>query len=546
MTEIELHKILEKLLEENESEFLEFKLSQKVEFGQYISALSNGACLRNEDFGYLIFGVNDKNKKIIGTEIKKSDLDRVAIKKFISPKIDYSIHQFKYKNQSLLLVRIDAAKGEPTCYRNQPYARVGEDKTILGNLSTEQIKKIYNSTTDWSSQIVENATIDDLDPTAISRAREKFKEKAENSLYLKEVDNWSNSTFLDKADLTIKGKITNCALILVGKRESKNLLKDSHAAEITWELKDEKDELISYQRFYPPFLLSIEDVGKMIRNTKYLYPTNQLLNAELPRYSNQTIIEALNNCIAHQYYFSNDRGIILTEKPDRLVFENYGNFFEGKPEEYALGKIKAQKYRNQLLVSAMRHVGMIDKFGLGIGRMYKAQKERFFPMPDYTKSDSEKVILQIYGKIIDEKFSQTLMERDLDLTTVILLDHIQKNLPITNSGLKLLQKQKLVEGERGKYFISSGVAEIVGQKAQYIKNKAFDKAYYKRMILQFLDKYKEASRKEIDDLLMNKLSDILSDEQKKKKIEHLLQEMSKKDVAIRNVGNRSVPKWIKT
>lgn len=55
MTEIELHKILEKLLEENESEFLEFKLSQKVEFGQYISVLSNGACLRNEDFGYLIF-----------------------------------------------------------------------------------------------------------------------------------------------------------------------------------------------------------------------------------------------------------------------------------------------------------------------------------------------------------------------------------------------------------------------------------------------------------------------------------------------------------
>ena len=91
----------------------------------------------------------------------------------------------------------------------------------------------------------------------------------------------------------------------------------------------------------------------------------------------------------------------------------------------------------------MINLGMIDKMGTGISKMYQSQKRRFFPMPDYSKSSSEKVVLQIYGKVIDERFSQILMERrDLDLTTTILLDHVQKGLAITNDGAKFLKKQK--------------------------------------------------------------------------------------------------------
>ena len=543
MIETQLQELLRTLLEQEESEFLEFKKSDKSKFGEYLSAISNGACLRNEDFGYLIFGVNDKTKKIEGTLIKRGDLERAAFKSLLNPKIDYSIHAFEFETKSIILVKIAAAKGEPTFYKGQGYARIGEDKIGLQNLTAEQIQRIYNSRTDWSALIVESATVSDLDEDALKKAREKFKEKAENKKYLSEVDNWSVTTFLDKADLTIKGKITNCALILLGKRESRKLLKYSNASEITWELRDEKDSLISYERFYPPFLLSIEDAWKMVRNTKYLHPTNQLLNVEVPRYDNETIAEALNNCIAHQYYFSNDRGIILVEKSDRLVFENFGNFFEGKPEDYALGKAKAQKYRNQLLVSAMTHLGMIDKYGTGIGKMYKAQKKRFFPMPDYSQSTSQKVILQIYGKIIDERFSQVLMEKDLDLTTTILLDHVQKKLPITPSAAKLLKKQNLIDGRKPKYFISSGIAEIVGQKVKYTTDKGFSDEECKSFILKHLKNFPDGdSRYGIRELIWKNLPNILNESQKINKITNLLSSL-RRDGKIKNYGSFKQPIW---
>ncbi len=546
MTETELRQIFKELLEEVESEFVEHKLSDKTSFGEYVSALSNGACLRNKDFGYLLFGVNDKTKKVEGTTVKKSDLTKAKITAALEPKIDYSVHDFEYQNKKVILVKISAANGQPTKYLGQSYARIGEDKTALKNLTPGQIQKIYNSTTDWSSQISDTATLGDLDVQAIKKAKEKFKEKAENRDYAKEINGWSDSVFLDKAGITIKGKITNCALILLGKRESKSLLKHSNASEITWELRDERGLLSSYERFYPPFLLSIEKVWSVIRNTKYLHPTNQLLNLEVLKYDNKTITEALNNCIAHQKYFSNDRGIVIAEKIDRLIFENFGNFFEGKPEDYVLGKAKAQNYRNPLLVSAMTNLGMIDKMGTGIGTMYEAQRRRFFPMPDYSKSTSEKVILQIYGKIIDEKFSQILMEKqDLDLSTIISLDRVQKKILIDKVQANYLRKQGLIEGERPNYFVSSKVAETVNQKAKYIKNRAFDDGHYSAMILQFLRTYKKVSRPEIDDLLISKLSEILSENQKKKKITNLLQKMSKKDRTIKNEGTNRNPVWVK-
>ena len=80
MTKIELQKLFKELLEEAENEFIEYKLSDKTSFGEYLSALSNGACLRNKDFGYLLFGVNNKTKKIEGTEVKKSELERAKIR----------------------------------------------------------------------------------------------------------------------------------------------------------------------------------------------------------------------------------------------------------------------------------------------------------------------------------------------------------------------------------------------------------------------------------------------------------------------------------
>lgn len=547
MNETELQQLTKEIIKElendGESEYLERKTSDSRFFGEYISALSNGACLRNKDFGYLIFGIDDKNQ-VVGTELKKANLERVGIKTKFKPKNDYLCYSFSYQNKPIILVKIPSSKGEPTLYNEKAYVRIGEDKTSLKNLSSEQIRKIYNSSIDWSALTSDSATINDLDEFALKKAREKFKEKRENSSYLKEIDTWDNKTFLSKAGVMINEKITNAALILLGKRESIQYLKNYSNAEISWRLETIEEN--AYEHFYPPFLLSTSELWKRIRNTKYkLFPANELLSREVNKYDEETILEAIYNCIAHQDYFLNSR-IIVREKADKLIFENAGNFFSGKAEDYVTGEKIAYNHRNLCLTNAMVNFGMIDKIGFGIRKMFLGQRNKYFPLPDYNKSTKETVVLEIYGRVIDEKFSQILMDKtDLDLRSIIALDKVQKNNPLTNEEVNLLKKQNLLEGRKPNYFIAAEIASITNQKERYIKNKAFDNNHYKAMILQFINKYKKAYRKEIDELIIDKLSEILTFEEKKRKVTNLLYEMSKKDKSIKNLGTNRNPLWVK-
>ena len=96
---------------------------------------------------------------------------------------------------------------------------------------------------------------------AIKVAREKFKEKSTKENYFSEIDNWDDTTFLDKAKVTINGKMTNTAILLLGKEESSHYLLPS-IAEITWKLETEEK---AYEHFSCPLLLS---TSKVLQNIK--------------------------------------------------------------------------------------------------------------------------------------------------------------------------------------------------------------------------------------------------------------------------------------
>lgn len=349
-------------------------------------------------------------------------------------------------------------------------------------------------------------------------------------------------TFLDKAKITINGKITNTAIILLGKEEASHYLLPS-IAEITWKLETEEN---AYEHFGTPLLLNTTRILQYIRNVKYkFFPDNELLSTTVNKYDTRSILEALHNCIANQDYSMHSR-ILVTEKIDKLIFSNAGSFFEGNPDEYSGGGKTPEKYRNYWLANAMVNLGMIDRLGYGIHTMYLAQRNRFFPLPDYLSSEPQKVVLKIYGQAIDENYSKILIERkDLSLSQVVLLDRVQKKLSITDTAATSLKKERLIEGRKPNYFIAASLAAITDDKASYIKNKAFDKSYYKKLIIEFLTKYKQATRLELDNLLMDKLSNILSADQKRTKIRNLLYDMSKKDKLIQNISKSTAnPTWI--
>lgn len=556
MQEKDLQSLLIDLLKQNgEQPWLEFKsnvASPPVKasitpegIGEYISALSNGATISNNDFGYLILGVQDQTQQVIGTNFKPSSFKlsnqeyEIWLRNMIYPKIGFEIFEFVYEGQNIVLFRIPAAKGEPVNFSKKPFIRINSSKTDLRNYPT-YIRQIYNSHEDWSAKIILNATIADLDDTALVLAKNKFKEKSINQSFYPEIDTWDTSVLLDKAKLTVNGKITNTAILLLGKPEAVHHLLPS-IAEITWKLDtDEK----AYEHFGTPFLLTTTKVLQRIRNYQYkFFPDNQLLSIAVNKYETRVILEAMYNAIAHQDYTQNAR-IIVTEKTDKLIFANTGGFFSGTPEEYFYGEKTPDRYRNPWLVKAMVNLGMIDTMGYGIYTMLVEQRKRFFPLPDYQHSEANKVILEIYGHEIDTNYSKLLMEhQDLTLESVILLDRVQKRLIINKEAAEVLRKQKLIEGRSPNYFVSASIAQVTGQKASYSKNKGFEKSYYLDLIIKSITEHGFLERSDVDELLWNKLPEWMSEKQRKVKIMHLLAELRKTD-KIKNTGNDKKPKWV--
>ncbi len=329
---------------------------------------------------------------------------------------------------------------------------------------------------------------------------------------------------------------------MLGKPESTHLLSPS-VAQITWILKDSNNVEIDYEHFDPPLFLNTNKVLGKIRNLKYRYlPDNTLFPIEINMYDNFVIREALHNCIAHQDYLLNSR-IIVIENPDSLIFTNAGSFIPGSIETVIEQDAPQKFYRNKFLAEAMVNLNMIDTIGSGIKKMFLEQKKRFFPLPSYELRETE-VTVKIFGKVIDENYTRFLINNtDIDIETAILLDKVQKKENISLYNAKKLRKLGFIEGRYPNIYISRKISDISNKKTAYIKNRGFSKKYYKDLIIEYLTNFKVATRKDFDNLLMDKLPDIYSPEQKKNKIKNILYEMSSKDKTIFNDGSDRKPAW---
>ncbi|GBD99034.1 divergent AAA domain protein [bacterium BMS3Abin07] len=552
MTQEELKKLLNELRAlPAETECVEFKEAKNKfhfgEIGKYFSALSNEANLKNKNCGWLICGIEDKSRKIVNTRFRPNRTDLDSLKSEIANKTTtritfieiYEVHQ--PEGRVIMFQIPPAPKGIPIAWEGHYYGRDGESLVPLNLQEIEQIRN-QGQQSDWSAQICKGATIEDLDPAAIAKARVNYKEKFPQNA--PDVDKWDDITFLNKAKVTIQGKITRTAIILLGKDESEHFITPS-IAKITWVLKDEHNIEKDYEHFGPPFLLNVDNVYSKIRNLKYRYLLNDsLFPTEVTKYEPWVMREVLHNCIAHQDYELRGR-ISVVENPDDLIFLNLGSFIPESVEKVIEQDSPPERYRNSFLANAMVNLNMIDTLGGGIKKMFILQRNRHFPMPDYDLKEPDKVKVRIIGKVIDENYTKMLINKtDLSLKTVICLDKVQKKIKLSRDEHKLLKTQKLVEGRYPNLFVTAKIAAITGDKSTYIKQRAFDDQHYKEMVIAFIKQYGSASRKDINDLLLNKLSDALDQKQKFSKIHNLLYEMSKKDKSIINQGSRKRSRWV--
>ena len=511
--------------EAGETEWLEFKTNiseshSSITYegvGKYISGISNVACLKDKAYGYLVLGIQDSTWDIVGTNLRmaKAKISNQAyelwLRKNLSPMISFEIEEFDYNGNHIVMFIIPATNSEPVNFKGEAYLRIGSNLTKLKDFP-DYIRKIYHSQNDWSGEIIDEATFDDLDPEAIAKAREWYANKHEH--LREEMKTWDDVTFLNKARITKKGNITNTAILLLGKPESEHLISPA-IARIRWILKDSNGNERDYSIETCPFVLAVSRIFSKIRNLKYRYMNPALLELvpdELETYDPFTIREALNNAIAHQDY-SYHGMINVIEHEDRLIFSNVGGFIPDNIHNVLQNDAPEERYRNPFLVGAMVELKMVDTIGSGIRRMFNLQKQRFFPMPDYDFSDN-KVKLTIVSKVLDMDYAALLAkDHSLNLMEMELLSRIQMHRNLTDYEIAYLRKRKLVEGRKNALYVAKTVASNIGKKADYTKNKGLDDKYYKDLLSKFIKQHKKVSRKDVDELLLTKLPEALTEKQ---------------------------------
>ena len=378
MDKTALEAVLGRLISRWEGEVVEFKQAGKDsdtdKSGRYFSAMANEANLRSEDGAWLVFGVDNATRAVVGTDYRPEPERLHSLKIQISGDTEPSItlrdiHELQTDRGRVLLLEIPAApQGMPIAWKGHYYARAGESLTHLGLDKLDELRAQVGAA-DWTAQQVPGATLADLDTAALAKSRESFALKYANRFTPQEVAAWPDAVFLDRARLTQSGNITRATLLLLGKAESAYRLSP-HPAQMTLKLEGEER---AYMHFAPPFLLTTTELYQKIRNLPLrILPDDQLVPVEVAKYDRKIVLEALHNCIAHQDYTRNGR-VVVVEKTDRLVFESEGAFYEGQPADYVSGHKTPRRYRNPFLTQAMAELNMIDTMGYGIHEMHLGQ-----------------------------------------------------------------------------------------------------------------------------------------------------------------------------
>lgn len=465
----------------------------------YVTALCN------EKGGSLVIGMEDKYPhKVVGTRQNENSTGELEANIYrdtgIRPKI-YELYEDEAEKKGRVLV-IDVPPrpaGTVFKFEDVPLMRVGEE---LKPMSDEvYLSIIQENEPDFSQQICRDATLDDLDPDALSVLKEKYARKQNNPIFL----TLSNRQILSDLQLITDEGVTNAAVILLGKEDfikrvypqASVMLEYRHSeSQITF------DNRISYSQ---PFFIMIDRLWHDIdlRNGKFQIKEGPYI-FDVPYFNEEVIRESINNAITHRDYTRHSETVIK-QYPQKLIVTNAGGFPHGVTIDNILTVPSTP--RNRLLADVLSKTGIVERSGQGIDKIFYRTLSEGKEAPDYSGSDAFNVELILSAIIQDKAFAlfiesvqQNLAEDNkLSVFEIVVLDKIRRNEKTTaldKAVIKQLMDRNLIE-KRGKtngihYILCRSYYEFTGNTAEYSKKSDWNTSQVTSIIIPFLTKYNKA------------------------------------------------------
>lgn len=465
----------------------------------YVTALCN------EKGGSLVIGMEDKYPhKVVGTRQNENSTGELEANIYrdtgIRPKI-YELYEDEAEKKGRVLVIDVPSRPAGTVFKFEdvPLMRVGEE---LKPMSDEvYLSIIQENEPDFSQQICRDATLDELDPDALSVLKEKYAKKQNNPIFL----TLSNRQILSDLQLITDEGVTNAAVILLGKE---NFIKRVYPqASVMLEYRHSESQItfdnrISYSR---PFFIMIDRLWHDIdlRNGKFQIKEGPYI-FDVPYFNEEVIRESINNAITHRDYTRHSETVIK-QYPQKLIVTNAGGFPHGVTIDNILTVPSTP--RNRLLADVLSKTGIVERSGQGIDKIFYRTLSEGKEAPDYSGSDAFNVELILSAIIQDKAFAlfiesvqQNLAEDNkLSVFEIVVLDKIRRNEKTTaldKAVIKQLMDRNLIE-KRGKtngihYILCRSYYEFSGNTAEYSKKSDWNTSQVTSIIIPFLTKYNKA------------------------------------------------------
>lgn len=391
---------------ESEGTFYEFKVDyhEPEKIGEYISALSNSALLADEQYGYLIYGIQDKTHEIVGTKFNpraekgkgNEDLEP-WLRRLLTPRIGFEIIDLQIDGKRIVVFQIPAAESQPTSFKSTRYVRINSYNKIIGefpDLEKKLWKKLEKRI--FESEIAyENIPIEDIGEHIFTDDVFKYLDIKIPDTLDGIVEKLIEEGFIVQTGRTYS--LTNLGAILFAKK----LDRYPH-------LSRKKLRIISYNssdRIYAKDEWEFNEgyavtFGKAMEILDNELPSNEIIKdvirKEVRMYPKIALREFLANALIHQDFWISGTSPVVEIFPKRLEITNPGSLL------VSLDKLIncTPRSRNESLARLMRRMGFCEERGSGIDRAITEIEMYQLPAPEFKEDDdSFHVIMYAYQSL---------------------------------------------------------------------------------------------------------------------------------------------------
>lgn len=496
------------ILKEGETDTVEFKswIKAKNTKERVALAIDELIAFANSKGGTVYFGVEDDTHEVTGCD-PKYDGQRLieSIYDKTRPPLFTDISDFMYEGKTVIAISV---KQDGTTYATTDgrcLKRLGRNsKPFYPDEMSNKYSSIQNP--DFSGQVVDESTEDDINKLEIYNLKEKIKLRDSKST-LPELEDMAflRDLGLVKADGD-KEKLTIAGLLFVGKENSiKRLLPQAEVIYLHYssENLEEYDARLDLKQ---PIISVIDRLTEKIQDVNKIVNVQVgLFRLEVAEFPEKVFQEALLNALAHRDY-QNTGAVYVKHYPDKVVIENPGGFLDGITAKNIITHPSVP--RNKLIAETLQRLKYVQRTGQGVDIIFKEMVSMGKPYPEY-RSYNDAVSLTIYSSIDDMEFvkfivrEQEKQQHIMSLAELMILRYLTDNKKILLSDVSDITQIPLDDARRScNNLIKLGLVEVVGKEymltakmyeaiksdVEYTRDRAVQYIKAKNMILEYLQR----------------------------------------------------------